>query len=75
MAKVPFVLIVTDHDAKTFTIEGPMFNDNPWNAAVCNAQKQGRQINCHVPGGIARSSPAVAARMYVEEYDYRQARS
>ena len=64
----PFTLIVTDRDAKTFSVEGPMADDNPWSDVVVDAQKRGRQVNCHVPGGPARSSVAEAARVYAEEY-------
>ena len=69
----PFTLIVTDRDEKTFSVEGPMIDDNQWSDAVVGAQKSGRQVNCHVPGGPARSSVAEAARVYADEYpDMRQ---
>lgn len=69
----PFTLIVTDRDEKTFSIEGPMVDDDPWSDAVVGAQKLSRQVNYHVPGGPARSSVAKAARVYAEQYpDMRQ---
>jgi hypothetical protein len=43
----PFFLIITDRDAKTFSVHGPMKDDFYWNAAVVEAQKQGRRVNCH----------------------------
>lgn len=64
----PFILIVTDRDERTFSVEGPMADDNPWSDAVVAAQKSGRQVNCHVPGGPARYSVSEAARIYAEGY-------
>lgn len=39
-------LVIMDDDRKEFSVEGPMTNDDPWNKAVCQAQKQGRQVRC-----------------------------
>lgn len=64
----PFTLIVTDRDANTFSVEGPMVDDNPWTAAVVEAHNLGRQVNCHVPGGSARSSVKEAASVYAQEF-------
>lgn len=64
----PFVLIVTDRDARTFAVEGPMVDDDPWSVVVVGAQGQGRQVNCHVPGGSAREDVEEAARVYGSEY-------
>lgn len=67
----PFVLIVADHDNRTFSVEGPMVDDNPWSKPVVDAQEDGkRHINCHVPGGAARNSIEIAAREYQREYGY-----
>jgi hypothetical protein len=41
-----FVLIVVDRDTGEFTVEGPMTDDRPWNNAVVNAQRAGRNIRC-----------------------------
>lgn len=47
MARVkPFMLIVVDHDHKTYSVEGPMTDDRPWNSAVCRAQETGREVRC-----------------------------
>jgi hypothetical protein len=46
MAVKQFLLIVRDDDKGTFSIEGPMSNDEPWNEAVVHAQAEGRQIRC-----------------------------
>lgn len=64
----PFVLIVTDRDAKTFSVEGPMTDDTSWNAAVCAAQDAGLQVNCHTPGDDARSNVERAAHVYRASY-------
>jgi len=64
----PFTLIVIDRDEKTFSVEGLMIDDDPWTDAVIEAQNCGRQVNCHVPGGAARSSVKVAAHVYAQEY-------
>lgn len=63
-----FVLIVTDSDKMTFSVEGPMVDDRPWNDVVVDAQNLGRQVRCHVPGGLARTSVEEAARVYSESY-------
>ena len=66
----PFVLIVTDRDKREFTVEGPMVDDTPWNGVVVRAQEEGRQVNCHVPGGEARSSVRLAVEAYQREYGF-----
>ena len=67
----PFVLIVVDHDNHTFSVEGPMVDDNPWSKPVVDAQQGGkRHINCFVPGGLARTNADTAAREYQREYIY-----
>ncbi len=54
-----FVLVVIDRDAGEFTVEGPMSDDRPWNHAVVNAQKAGRNLRCFSMGNMA---PDAAAR-------------
>lgn len=67
----PFVLIVADHDRRTFSVEGPMIDDNPWSKLVVDAQESGkRRINCFVPGGAAKTNVEVAACEYEREYGY-----
>ncbi|NTS66402.1 hypothetical protein HRV97_14690 [Sphingomonas sp. HHU CXW] len=69
----PFVLIVADHDNHTFSVEGPMVDDNPWSKPVVDAQEGGkRHINCFVPGGPAKHDAGIAAREYNREYNYTQ---
>ena len=69
----PFVLVVADHDNRTFSVEGPMRDDNPWSKPVVDAQAGGtRRITCFVPGGAAKISAQIAARDYVREYGYTQ---
>jgi hypothetical protein len=60
MAKLPdpFFLIVTDSDAGRFTVEGPMQNDEPWNAAVVTAQRAGREVRCQSAHGPSATSVA-----------------
>ena len=65
-SKGPFVVIVTDKEANTFSVEGPISDDTRWGNAVCDAQKQGRRVNCHVPTGI--TSIEVAAAQYGRAY-------
>jgi hypothetical protein len=67
----PFVLVVVDRDKGVFTVEGPMTDDTSWNAAVVKAQDAGRDINCHVPGGVSRSSLAAAKASYAAEFPYK----
>jgi hypothetical protein len=61
----PFFLIVADSDGARFTVEGPMQNDERWNAAVVAAQKSGRQVRCHSTHGASAASVAESyARAY-----------
>jgi hypothetical protein len=53
-----FVLVVVDRDAEEFTVEGPMTDDRPWNKAVVDAQKVGRNIRCF---GLGNMTPNEAA--------------
>ena len=64
--KGPFVVIVTDKEANTFSVEGPVSDDTKWGNAVCDAQKQGRRVTCDVPNGI--TSVEVAAAQYGRTY-------
>lgn len=45
----PFLLVITDRDRGLFNVIGPMIDDTAWNDRVCEAQRQGRQVNCDVP--------------------------
>ena len=53
-----FVLVVLDRDTGEFTIEGPMIDDRPWNVAVVEAQRTGRNLRCF---GMGDLSPDAAA--------------
>ena len=52
-----FVLIVVDRDTSEFTAEGPMIDDRPWNKAVVEAQKDGRNIRCFGMGDVPPTPP------------------
>src|ERR1700733_2913227 len=58
MTKRQFVLIVVDRDAGEFTVEGPISDDRPWNSAVVNAQRIGRDIGCFGLGDLAPNAAA-----------------
>jgi hypothetical protein len=58
MAGRTFALIVVDRDSSEFTVEGPMSDDRPWNRAVVDAQKAGRDVRCFSMGDI---TPGAAA--------------
>ena len=58
MTQRTFVLVVLDRDTGEFTVEGPMSGDRPWNAAVVDAQKGGRNLRCFSMGDL---SPDIAA--------------
>jgi hypothetical protein len=60
----PFLLVVTDRDKGTFTIEGPITDDSCWNSAVVRAQEQGRNVRCFTPGPGTRQD--VARRVVAE---------
>jgi hypothetical protein len=65
VAQQPFYLIVTDQDKETFSVEGPMTDDRPWNHAVVAAQKSGRRVRCSPANG---SSVEDAARDWLQQY-------
>ena len=47
----PFYLIVTDNDRGVFSVEGPMTDDRPWNAAARYARdRHQRRITCGPTG-------------------------
>ena len=48
-------LIVVDEDRKQFTVEGPLADDRPWNAAITAAQQEGRKIKCCNLGSPSRA--------------------
>ena len=58
MSTRQFVLVVLDRDTGEFTIEGPMIDDRPWNIAVVEAQRTGRNLRCF---GMGDLSPDAAA--------------
>ncbi len=60
----PFLLAVVDEDKGTFTIEGPMTDDRPWNNAVCRAQDAGRRVRCFTAGPDRAESIAEIQRLY-----------
>jgi hypothetical protein len=53
-----FVLVVVDRDSGEFTVEGPVSDDRPWNRAVVDAQKAGRNVRCF---GMGEMMPNAAA--------------
>jgi len=57
-----FVLIVVDRDTDEFTVEGPMSDDRPWNKAVVDAQKAGRNIRCFSMGDMKPDAAAAEWR-------------
>jgi hypothetical protein len=65
----PFFMIVTDKDNGTFSVEGPMTDDRPWNRAVVVAQKSGRRVRCFAASG---SSAEDAARDWLQRYSGKQ---
>jgi hypothetical protein len=58
MAARTFILIVVDRDTAEFTVEGPIRDDRPWNRAVVNAQKVGRNLRCFGMGDLAPDAAA-----------------
>jgi hypothetical protein len=54
----PFYLIVTDNDRGVFSVEGPMTDDRPWNAAARYARDQHQRRN----QTGTRWRPSIAAR-------------
>jgi hypothetical protein len=69
MTQRNFVLIVLDRDAREFTVEGPMNDDRPWNKAVVDMHRAGRNIQCFSMGDLA---PDVAAAEWQSSYGGRR---
>lgn len=58
----PFFLIVIDHDRGFFSIEGPMTDDTPWQAAARRAQDLHQHDVACGPAGPDRDALAAAFR-------------
>lgn len=57
----PFFLIVSDHERRVFSVEGPMTDDRPWIAAAARANDQmQRRVFC----GPRGTDPAALAAEY-----------
>jgi hypothetical protein len=56
-----FFLIVADHDRGFFSVEGPMTDDLPWQAAARRARDQLRNVLCG-PAGPDRAALAAEFR-------------
>ena len=69
MTQQPFYLIVTDKDNGTFSVEGPMTDDRPWNHAIFVAQQSGRQIRCTTGTGYSAED---TARNWLQRYSGKQ---
>jgi hypothetical protein len=65
MSKPELFLVVVDEDRKRFTVEGPVPDDRPWNAAIAAAQQEGRKVKCINLGSPSR---AEAMRVWQEHY-------
>jgi hypothetical protein len=46
----PLLLTIVDHDTRRFTVEGPVFCDEPWVTEIFRAQKAGRKIEFLLAG-------------------------
>jgi hypothetical protein len=57
----PFFLVIADHGLGIFCVEGPMTDDQPWQAAARRAQQAGRQVICG-PRGADRDALASECR-------------
>ena len=57
----PFYLVIADHTLRVFCIEGPMTDDQPWQAAARRARENGRQVECG-PSGQDRNALAAETR-------------
>jgi hypothetical protein len=61
-------LIVIDEDRGEFAVEGPMFDDRPWNRAVVRAQNEGRRVRCCNGGSVSRAD---AIEVWQHTYNHR----
>jgi hypothetical protein len=57
----PFLLIVADNGLGIFSVEGPMTDGRPWEAAARQAREGGRQVACG-PRGPDRDALAAECR-------------
>ncbi len=58
MAGRTLVLVVVDRDTGEFTVEGPLSDDRPWNRAVVDARKAGRNVQCFSLGDMMPEAAA-----------------
>ena len=64
----PVVMIIADHTARTFSVQGPMMDDSKWTNAVAKAIDSGRNVNC----STAEITAEQAAKDYIRDYGYKQ---
>lgn len=69
MAGRKFVLVVVDRDTGEFGVEGPMNDDRPWNRAVVEGQRFGRNLRCYAMGD---QTPDAAAGEWQSIYGGRR---
>ena|SRR5262245_292079 len=67
MKESELFLIVVDEDRKQFSVEGPLADDGPWNAAIKAAQQEGRKIKCCNLGSPSR---AHAKELWQQHYGH-----
>jgi len=67
MSKRELFLIIVDEDRKHFTVEGPIADDQPWNAAIAAAQQEGRKLKCCNLGSPSRAD---AMTLWQEHYGH-----
>ncbi len=58
---LPFYLVIIDHDRGFFSVEGPMIDDQPWQAAARRARDRDRQVGWG-PAGPDRDALAAESR-------------
>lgn len=64
-------LVIADHDARRFTVIGPMVDETGWLAPIEAAREAGRNVTCHMP-----ESPSQQAiiESYTEQQGYAYTR-
>ena len=48
-----FWYVVKDNDNMTFDVKGLISNDDPYNGIICDAQRNGFEVNCATAPGTA----------------------
>ncbi len=62
-----FWYLIKDHDNKLYELLGPICNDDPYNAVICDAQRNGFTVNAESPD-LSNSESEICIQMEKRGY-------